>query len=71
MEVKIMKALTLEKMELVNGGVVTVNPNGSCDTEDKYCIVDDLTGIILALTGGYRKARRLAESLGQSPELAK
>ena len=24
-----------------------------------------------SVTGGYRKARKLAESLGQSPELAK
>ena len=65
-----MKAITLDEMMNVNGGAVRVNPNGSCDTEDKYFIVDDLTGIILALTGGYRKARKLAESFGQSPELA-
>ena len=61
----------VENLELVTGGAVTVNPKGSCDTEDKYFIVDDLTGIILAITGGYRKARKLAESLGQSPELSK
>ena len=66
-----MKALTLEKMELVNGGVVKVNPNGSFDTENKYQIIDDLTGLILAVTGGYRNARKLAEKFGQSPELAK
>ena len=66
-----MKALTLEKMEQVNGGAVKVNPKGSCDTEDKYFIMDDITGIILAITGGYRKARKLAESLGQSAELVK
>ncbi len=33
-----MKALTLEKMEQVNGGEVTEIPNGSCDPEDKAVI---------------------------------
>ncbi len=65
------KKVEIENLESVTGGVVTVNPNGSCETEDKYFIRHDLTGIILAITGGYRKARKLAESLGQSPELAK
>ena len=51
-------------MEQINGGAVTVNPNGSCDTEDKNFIRHDLTGIILAVTGGYRKARKIGEMLG-------
>ena len=65
------KELNMDDLELVNGGVVKVNPNGSCDTENKYQIIDDLTGLILAVTGGYRNARKLAEKFGQSPELAK
>ena len=63
--------ITVEDLEFVNGGIVTINPNGSCDTEDKYYIRHDLTGIVLAVTGGYRKARKIAETLGQSPELVK
>ena len=65
------KKIEMENLESVTGGIVTVNPNGSCDTEDKYYIRHDKTGIILAVTGGYRKARKIAEMLGQSPELAK
>jgi hypothetical protein len=59
-----MKSLRYEEMEQINGGAVTVNPNGSCDTEDKNFIRHDLTGIILAVTGGYRKARKIGEMLG-------
>ena len=62
--------IAVEDLEFVTGGIVTINPNGSCDTEDKYYIRHDLTGIVLAVTGGYRKARKIAEILGQSPELA-
>ena len=49
--------------------MVAIDPNGSCDTEDKYLIMDDKSGDVLAKTGGYRKARKIAEQLGQSPEL--
>ncbi len=63
--------LTLEKIEQVIGGGVILNPNGSSDTEDKYYIIDDLTSKVLALAGGYRTARKLAEKYKQSPELAK
>ena len=58
-----------ENLELVTGGAVKVNPIGSCKTEDKYYIVDDQTGVILAMTGGYRVARKLAASRGQAPGL--
>ena len=65
------KIIKTDDLEFVSGDIVTINPNGSCDTEDKYFIRNDLTGIILAVTGGYRKARKIAETLGQSPELVK
>ena len=61
--------LETEKLEQVTGGIVTRNPEGSSDTENKYFVKDDQTGEVLGTTGGYRTARKLAEQMGQSPEL--
>ncbi len=58
-----------EELDMVAGGIVEKNPNGSCDTEDKYIVKDDTTGEIIGMTGGYANARRMAEKHGQSPEL--
>ena len=68
-DIKKDEELKEEVLDQVAGGVVAIDPNGSCDTEDKYLIMDDKSGDVLAKTGGYRKARKIAEQLGQSPEL--
>ena len=63
------KMINEENMEKVNGGIVTLNPGGSSATEDKYLVKDDETGQVLGRAGGYRVARKMAESMGQSGEL--
>ncbi|MBR6160167.1 MAG: hypothetical protein IKQ40_07675 [Lachnospiraceae bacterium] len=63
------KKIREENMENVTGGIVTLNPGGSSATEDKYLIRDDETGQVLGTTGGYRTERKMAEMMGQSPEL--
>ena len=50
------KDLSFGDLDGVAGGVVKIDPNGSIETEDKYLIMDDKSGEVLAKTGGYRRA---------------
>ena len=61
--------LDAEDLEQISGGKVVIDPSGSIETEDKYQIINDKTGEVLGKTGGYRRARKIAEQHGQSPDL--
>lgn len=61
-------ALNDKELEMVNGGAIAKNPEGTCDTDDKYLIVDDNTKQVIAKTGGYAHARMIAEALNLSTD---
>ncbi len=58
----------LDDMDKAAGGKIAKNPNGSCDTLDKYVIVDDNTNQGVAMAGGYSHARKVAQGMGLSTE---
>ena len=61
--------ININSLENVTGGKIAQNPNGSCETVDKYFVIDDNSNTVIAQVGGYRHARKIAESLGQSVEM--
>jgi len=61
-----MELKTLDELEKVSGGLLVKNPDGSVETDDKYLIVDDNTKQVIAKTGGYRHARKIAEKMDLS-----
>ena len=56
----------LDELEKVSGGSLVKNPDGSVETDDKYLVVDDNNKQVIAKTGGYRHARKIAERMGVS-----
>jgi hypothetical protein len=57
-----------DALDQVTGGRIAKNPKGSSDTDDKYLVVNDNTKEVIAKTGGYGTARKIAAALGQSSE---
>ncbi len=60
--------LDLEDMGKAAGGKIARNPEGTCDTLDKYIVVNDETNQAIAKVGGYAHARKVAEGLGLSTD---
>ena len=63
-----MTKINMNELDTITGGLIAQNPNGTCNTDDKYLIVDDNTKQVIAKTGGYAHARKIAEALGLSTE---
>jgi hypothetical protein len=60
--------LNPENLDKIAGGHLAKNPAGSADTDDKYLVVDDNTNEVIAKTGGYRHARKIAEKMNLSTD---